>query len=138
MAPFLFIRGNMIKIKSFFSLIIAVIIIGTAGCLTDKGELVDEVPQEYCDTLQATYVSNTKILIDTYCATSSGCHGAQASNGDFTTFANLQASGALSESKIGLRVSSSDISFVMPPGNPLPDSIKQVFACWVSSDFPQQ
>lgn len=124
--------------KGVFPLVMAIVLVGLAGCLIDKGELIEEVSQDYCDTLQATYVDTTKILIDTYCATSSGCHGAQASNGDFSSYANMQAAGALSESKIGLRISTSNIGLVMPPGNPLPDSLKQVFACWVSSGFPQQ
>ena len=124
--------------KGIVPLLVMVLLIGSTGCLVDKGELVEDVAQGYCDTLQATYVDTTKILIDTYCATSSGCHGAQAFNGDFTSYASMQAIGALSESKIGLRVATTNVSLVMPPGNPLPDSLKQVFACWANSGFPQQ
>ncbi len=114
-------------------------IIALAGCLVDKGELVDDLPPAgYCDSLQASYVDTMQTLVNTYCANSFGCHGAQASNGDFTTYANMQAAGVLSEGKIGMRVSTSDISLVMPPGNPLPDSLRQVFQCWVAGGFPQQ
>lgn len=121
--------------KGIFPL--ALLLIGLTGCLVDKGELVEEVSENYCDTLQATYVDTMKTLIDTRCATV-GCHSAQASIGDFTTFANMQTAGVLSESQIGNRVTTTDISQVMPPGNPLPDSIKQVFQCWVNDGFPQQ
>lgn len=136
-ASFLFIRTNTNQMKRSFPLVIVSAIVGFSGCALDKGELVEEVSQDYCDTLQATYVDTMKTLIDTKCATP-GCHSAQSSLGDFTSFANMQAAGVLSESKIGTRVSTSQISQVMPPGNPLPDSLKQVFECWVSGGFPQQ
>ncbi|MFT5280499.1 MAG: hypothetical protein ACI9NN_002295 [Bacteroidia bacterium] len=123
--------------KHTFPLALIVLVFGLAGCLTDKGELTEEVSQGYCDTLQATYIDTMKVLIDTKCATQ-GCHSVQSSLGDFTTYANMQAAGALSESQIGARVSATNVSFVMPPGNPLPDSLKQVFECWVNSGFPQQ
>jgi len=125
----------MNRMKGIFPL--AVLLIGLTGCLVDKGELVEDVSQDYCDSLQATYLDTLKTLIDTKCATP-GCHGSQSTLGDFTTYASMQAAGALSESQIGARVSSSDISQVMPPGNPLPDSLKQVFQCWVNDGFPQQ
>ena len=110
-----------------------------AGCLTDKGELVDDAPPEgFCDSISATYVDTMAAIINTHCANSSGCHGTLATNGDFTTYANMEAAGVLSQSKVGARVSSNDITFVMPPGNPLPDSLRQVFQCWVLGGFPQQ
>lgn len=110
-----------------------------AGCLVDKGELVDaNPPAGYCDSISATYVDTLKTLIDQNCAFSSGCHGTLASNGDFTTFANMQAYGALSTAKIGARVNTNDVNLVMPPGNPMPDSVRQVFQCWISAGFPQQ
>lgn len=124
--------------KGVSPLALSVVFIILTGCLADKGELVQEVTQDYCDTLQATYTDTMKMLIDVHCASSFGCHGAQATNGDFTSYANMQATGMLSESKIGLRVASNDMSLVMPPGNPLPDSLKQVFQCWVNDGFPQQ
>lgn len=137
-APFLFIRTNKNRMKGVFPLVLIIVIIGLTGCLLDKGELVQEVTQDYCDTLQATYTDTMKTLIDVHCASSFGCHGAQATNGDFTTYANLQATGMLSESKIGARIASNNLSLVMPPGNPLPDSLKKVFQCWVNDGFPQQ
>ncbi|MGB0918218.1 MAG: hypothetical protein ACPGU4_11550, partial [Flavobacteriales bacterium] len=48
------------------------------GCLVDKGELVEETPQEYCDSLQATYLSSAKTIIDGQCAFTPGCHGTQS------------------------------------------------------------
>lgn len=119
--------------KALFPLALVVIVFGLAGCLTDKGELVEGAPEGYCDSLQATYVSTMKTLIDTRCATQ-GCHSAQSSLGDFTTYATMQSFGVLEQSQIGARVASGS----MPPGNPLPDSLKQVFECWVSNGFPQQ
>tara|TARA_R110002072_G_scaffold300404_1_gene477886 strand:- start:105 stop:482 length:378 start_codon:yes stop_codon:yes gene_type:complete len=124
--------------KGVLPLVLVALVVVFAGCLTDKGELIEEVPQSYCDSLQPAYIDTVKILIDSHCATSVGCHGLQSSNGDFTTYANMQAAGVLSESKIGFRVSSLDINQVMPQFNPLPDSLRQVFECWVNSGFPQQ
>ena len=123
--------------KITFPLVLIVFVFGLASCLTDKGELVEEVSEGQCGNLQATDVDTMKILIDTKGATPGG-HSAQSSLGDYTTFANMQAAGVLSESQIGNRVSTSSLSQVMPPGNPLPDSLKQVFECWVSNGFPQQ
>lgn len=108
----------------------------TAGCLVDKGELNPSVPEGYCDSLQATYNDTMKTLIDIQCANSIGCHGSQSSNGDFTTYANIEASGK--KGLIGLVVTSSDISQVMPLGSPLPDSVQQIYQCWADANYPEQ
>ena len=124
----------MAKVFSFAVGMCTIIVLN--GCLVDKGELVDETPQEYCDTLQATYVDTVKILIDTECAFTPGCHGVQASNGDFTTYANMSGVDALSEGGIGARVTST--TNPMPPSGLLPDSLRRVIECWANDGYPQQ
>lgn len=109
-----------------------------SGCLLDKGELIEEVPASYCDSLNPTYVDTMKTLIDTYCATSTGCHGQQSSNVDFTTYANMQSGGVLDPLGVGARVTSIDPVLLMPLGNPLPDSLQRVFKCWADNGYPQQ
>jgi hypothetical protein len=109
-----------------------------SGCLVDKGELVEDVPPGYCDSLNATYVDTMKTLIDTYCATSSGCHGTLSSNGDFTSYAAMQSFGVLDSLGVGARVVSPDPVLLMPLGNPLPDSLQRVFKCWADKGYPQE
>jgi hypothetical protein len=109
-----------------------------SGCLVDKGELVEDVPSGYCDSLNATYVDTMKTLIDTYCATSSGCHGTLSSNGDFTSYAAMQSFGVLDPLGVGARVVSPDPALLMPLGNPLPDSLQRVFKCWADKGYPQE
>jgi hypothetical protein len=115
----------------------ALVVIG--GCLVDKGELTEEFPPGFCDSIAPTYADSLKTLIDVYCASSVGCHGAQSSNGDFTTYANMQAAGVLGgmPSRIEARVIDGNPSF-MPLNAPLADSVKAVFQCWIDAGFPQE
>jgi len=122
--------------KITFPLALIVFVFGLAGCLTDKGELNPEVSEGFCDSLQVTYNSTMKPLIDLHCASSTGCHGSLSSNGDFTSYASIDASGR--KSQIGFVVTTLDISQVMPLGNPLPDSVQQVFQCWANALYPEQ
>jgi hypothetical protein len=123
--------------KPFLSaLFVLVGLLVIEGCLIDKGELVEDVPPEYCDSLSATYIDTMKTLIDTYCAVS-GCHGQQSVNGDFSTYGNMQNAGVLDSLGIGARVTSIDPVLLMPLGNPLPDSLQRVFACWAADGYPQ-
>jgi hypothetical protein len=127
-------KNRMGKVFSFAVCMCALIVFN--GCLVDKGELVDETPQEYCDTLQATYVDTVKILIDTECAFTPGCHGVQSANGDFTTHANMSGVGAFLQGGIGTRVTST--TNPMPPTGLLPDSLRRVIECWARDGYPQE
>lgn len=108
-----------------------------SGCLVDKGELVDETPQEYCDTLQATYLDTAKAIIDANCATV-GCHVTAGGIGDFTTYAGMSAQGVLTEGSSGLGGRISSATNPMPPGGLLPDSLRRVLECWAGDAYPQQ
>ena len=108
------------------------------GCLVDKGELVEETPAEYCDTLQATYIDTVKTIIDTRCATP-GCHdNASSGIGDFGTYAGLSAQGVLVDGNSGLGGRISSATAPMPPQGLLPDSIRRVLECWAGDGYPQQ
>ncbi|MBL4587081.1 MAG: hypothetical protein JKX84_08520 [Flavobacteriales bacterium] len=109
------------------------IFVALSGCLTDKGELVEDVPQGFCDSLNVTYVGNMKTIIDQNCA-KSGCHVNAFPFGDFTSYQSMQNFGSLSASKVGSQVSSE----TMPLGSSLPDSVKVLFQCWAEAGFPQQ
>ncbi len=103
----------------------------------DKGELVDETPQEYCDTLQATYVDTAKSIINANCATV-GCHVTGFAHGDFTTYAGMSAQGVLIDGDPGLGGRVTSATSPMPPQGQLPDSLRRVLECWANDGYPQQ
>lgn len=108
------------------------------GCLADKGELTEEVSQDYCDSLQATYDDTVKTLIDLNCAVA-GCHVSGFQNGDFSSYSSMSAFGVLTTDAGGIQARAIDENpSSMPPGNPLPDSVKAIFQCWINDGFPQQ
>jgi hypothetical protein len=108
-----------------------------SGCLVDKGELVDETPAEYCDTLQATYIDTCKTIVDTYCALP-GCHNNASTIGDFSTYAGMSAQGVLVDGSQGLGGRITSTTSPMPPTGLLPDSTRRVLECWASDGYPQQ
>ena len=125
----------MKHIPIVFTLAIAVFI---SSCALDKGELIEPIPQGFCDSIQATYVDTTKAIIDLYCATP-GCHNQGSSIGDFTSFESMDARGnVLIESGILNRITTTDPSVVMPPGNTLPQELKDVISCWAEDGYPKE
>ena len=106
-----------------------------AGCLVDKGELIEP---PVCETFKPSYVDTAKVIIDTYCAVP-GCHGQGSVIGDFTTYESMEARGGiLEDSGILNRINSTDASVVMPPGNTLPQELKDVLTCWAENDYEKQ
>ena len=108
-----------------------------AGCLVDKGELVEETPAEYCDTLQATYVDTCKTIVDTYCAVA-GCHNNAATIGDFSTYAGMSDQGVLEGDEQGLGGRIISATNPMPPSGLLPDTIRRVLECWARNGYPEE
>lgn len=123
--------------KSIFGVAFLLATLLLSGCLLDKGELVDETPAEYCDTLQATYVDTVKTIIDANCATV-GCHVNAGGIGDFSTYAGMSAQGVLTDGASGLGGRATSATNPMPPGGLLPDSIRRVIECWAGDAYPQQ
>lgn len=108
-----------------------------AGCLVDKGELVEETSQEYCDSIQATYLDTVKSIIDANCATA-GCHNNASTLGDFSNYAGMSARGVLVDGSQGLGGRATSATAPMPPQGLLPDTIRRVIECWAEDGYPQQ
>ena len=108
-----------------------------SSCALDKGELVEETSQEFCDSLQATYVDEAKVIIDTKCATP-GCHDNAVGLGDFRTYAGLSGQGVLVDGAQGLGGRITSVTSPMPPQGLLPDSLRRVLECWAQDGYPQQ
>lgn len=126
------------RMKYFLKAISWAALIAVSGCALDKGELIEEVPDDFCDSLQANYVDTAKVIIDLYCATP-GCHGQGSGLGDFTSYQAMEARGnILQASGILNRITSTDASVVMPPGNTLPQELKDVLTCWAEDGYPEQ
>lgn len=131
---------SLLNMKAPFRIILTTGLVAmlAAGCLVDEGELTPPVPEGFCDSIPATYDNGMKDLVDLHCATPS-CHVSGFASGDFTSYATMQASGAFNgtPSRVQARVIDENPS-AMPQNNPLPDSVKAVFQCWIDAGFPQQ
>lgn len=109
-----------------------------SGCLVDKGELIESAPEAFCDSLEANYDDNAKTIIDASCSTGGvACHGQGSGNGDFTSYASMQARQVLNESGIVNRINATDASVVMPPGNTLSQGDKDILTCWANDGYPE-
>jgi hypothetical protein len=77
-----------------------------------------------------TYTAAIKSIIDTNCATSSGCHGAGASGKpEFNTFSKVStnASSIFSRANAG----------TMPPSGKINQNLIDQIACWIADGKPQ-
>lgn len=109
-----------------------------SGCLADKGELIADASEEFCDSLQANYNDDAKTIIDASCSTGGvACHGQSSGNGDFTSYASLEARQVLTETGIVNRINATDASIVMPPGNTLSQEEKDILTCWANDGYPE-
>lgn len=109
-----------------------------SGCLADKGELIVDASEEFCDSLQANYNDDAKTIIDASCSTGGvACHGQGSGNGDFTSYASMEARQVLSETGIVNRINATDASVVMPPGNTLSQEQKDILTCWANDGYPE-
>ena len=78
-----------------------------------------------CTGVAATFSADVNPIIQTNCATNSGCHGAGSSNGPgpLLTFAQI------SNNKAAIR--SAVLSGAMPLGGSLSTAQKNTIACWI-------
>lgn len=104
------------------------------SCTKDKYE-VPIVDSSVCDTLNASYDSHIKSIIDVSCAIS-GCHESGAGIGDFTSFTSLQP--YLDNGRFETRVITQKD---MPPSYAtipaLTDSELAQISCWIESNTPE-
>lgn len=80
-----------------------------------------------CDGVTAKFAANVLPLIQTKCATNSGCHAAGASNsgGVLTTYAQISAKASAIKSSVN--------AGTMPKSGSLTSSEKAIIACWVDA-----
>jgi hypothetical protein len=97
------------------------------SCKKKKDEDINNVD---CSKINSSYSSDIKPIIESNCL-SSGCHNANSSNGDFTTYAGVKAkadNGSLDSRVIQQKN--------MPPSGALPmDQLKKI-KCWLSAGAP--
>lgn len=84
-----------------------------------------------CDGSNLTYNSGISSIINSNC-NASGCHGNASSNGDFTSYANLQ--GVINNGRFNNRVL---ITKDMPQGSSLTDGQLSQIKCWADNGFPE-
>ncbi|MCB0630776.1 MAG: hypothetical protein R2824_00615 [Saprospiraceae bacterium] len=115
--------------------------IGFSACTNDQ--LPEPMVLAVCDTLQTSYTSNVKEIIDRSCAYS-GCH-IDASIGNYLTYEGML--GRLKDGVIRSRVISlrSDPVKGMPPAYSPGDRPKEltqheleIIQCWLDAGFPKE
>jgi len=84
-------------------------------------------PATSCASIPAKFSSDVSAIIQSSCATSSGCHGNGSRNGPgaLTTFNQIQNAAALIKSEV--------VSKRMPLGGSLTNSQIQSISCWVDN-----
>lgn len=104
------------------------------ACTKDKYEY-PAVSSAVCDTLNATYDSHIKAIVDLSCAIS-GCHESGAGIGDFTSYSSLEP--YLNNGRFETRVITQQD---MPPSYAtvpaLTDSELEQISCWIESNTPE-
>ena len=83
-----------------------------------------------CSMVNSSYSANIKPIINANCI-SSGCHNANSTNGDFTTYNGLKAkadNGSLNNRVVQQKN--------MPPSQPLSLDDLEKIKCWINSGAP--
>ncbi len=101
------------------------------SCTKDKG-FVSITDYRMCDSLNIKYSSDIQPIIQTYCATSSSCHGAGASD-NYTTYEAVKTK--VDDRSFRKRVLYGDPSF-MPPSGMMPKLMLQKIDCWLKDGAP--
>ncbi len=119
--------------------IIAISILGTTSCTTDK--LPEPVPPMLCDTLTPTYDNEMQAIINTNCAYA-GCHVAGGAPGDYSSFASMLP--ALENNRVREKVIDlvDDPDLGMPPSyasgpQDLTAEEFDLFTCWLANGYPE-
>jgi len=95
----------------------------------DQGPTPD--PLINCTNLASSFTADVNLIIQTSCATNSGCHGTGSKNGPgpLTTYEQIF------NSRIAIRFAV--VSGAMPLGSSLSTIQKNTVACWVDKGGPQ-
>lgn len=112
------------------SLLLAIIFISlTIGC-SKKGNTTTPPVQNSCDGIDSRFSAKVSPIIQSSCATSSGCHGNGSTNGPgaLTSFAQISNAAAAIRNAV--------ISGEMPKNGTLSTVQKNIIACWVNSGTP--
>ena len=94
------------------------------------------IEPEFCDTLQATYDADVKLIIDNSCAYS-GCHASSAVIGDFTTYANLKED--LDNGKFtnrALELKDMPPTYATGPKELSAEEL-EILQCWMDDAYPE-
>jgi hypothetical protein len=102
-------------------IVIFLVLLGMLSCNKDEYDGLD------CSSMAATYNANIKPIISASC-TSSGCHNAGSSNGDFTTYNGLKQK--VDNGSIENRVLKEKN---MPPSSPLSLDDRKKIKCWIEN-----
>ena len=134
-------KTNLIPV---FLTLSALLLLTQFSCTSDK--LPEPSPNENCDNYDATYDGDVKAIIDATCALA-GCHvNGGGGPGVFSSYAEMQASGELSDQ--GFReyvvVLRDDPQNGMPPDwdtNPGPKDLTdeqfEIIKCWIDAGYPE-
>ena len=113
------------KIK--FSLIIATCLIMLFSCSKSSDSGTEIGTTISCSGVTSTFAANVSTLIQTTCATSSGCHASGSSNSGGTLINFTQ----ISNKKITIRAQV--LNNIMPQGSTLTTAQKQTIVCWIDA-----
>jgi mono/diheme cytochrome c family protein len=111
--------------STFFKLsfqLIAFILLFDRCSSNDVNDLQPQQPPVDCATTSSSYATVISPIFQANCA-SSGCHGANSPNGDWTNYNNVKTKAAAIKTRTGNRT--------MPLGGSLSQQQIDLIACWV-------
>jgi len=122
------------KQATFTLLVLAVLLVAGSqmGCSKNSGFDPPATPptDPTCTGVTSTFAANVQPLIQTRCATGSGCHasGSGNSGGPLTNHAQISAKAASIKSQVN--------SGAMPQGGTLTAAQKATIVCWINGGSP--
>ncbi|MCB0685225.1 MAG: hypothetical protein KDC53_01835 [Saprospiraceae bacterium] len=114
--------------KKLLLLIAVSSLVSIISCSKDNGDTMEN--NDVCDSIDITYDTGIKAIIDGNCALPS-CHGGNASLPNFTTYDNIFSLRSLIQSRV--------VSKAMPPAGSTPlsaDNIQNI-NCWITNGAPK-
>ncbi|TAD85983.1 MAG: hypothetical protein EAY75_09865 [Bacteroidetes bacterium] len=128
------LNSKAMKRSSFTIIALAAILLGSSqmGCSKNSGAdpAPTPTPDPTCVGAAPTFAANVLPLIQTRCATGSGCHGTGSGNsgGPLTTHAQISAKASTIRSQVN--------SGAMPIGGTLTAAQKATIVCWINGGSP--